>query len=362
MYCEGCGVQLQTENKQDAGYTPVSVLKNEVVLCQRCFRLKHYNETQEVPYTGDDFLKMVSSIRDTQGLILHMIDIFDVHGSLIKSLQRITGNNPIILVGNKLDLLPKSTKPNKVIHWLKKEAKDAGIKVQDVYLISSVKGTGMDELKKALDDHRQQQDVYVVGTTNVGKSTFINKLIKESTGHQDVITTSYFPGTTLGFIEIPLDEASSLIDTPGIVNKEQIVHYLSPEDVKTITSKKEVKSRVYQLNDGQTLFVGGLARIDFVKGEKQPFICYFSNEIEIHRTKLENADELYKKHHGKLLAPPTEGSDKLPPFTEHSFKLSNGNKDIVFPGLGWISINGNGATVVVHSPKGIHVGVRDSLL
>src|SRR5699024_8159799 len=120
-----------------------------------------------------------------------------------------------------------------------------------------------------IEYHRDGKDVYIVGTTNVGKSTFINTLIKESTGFKDVITTSYFPGTTLGFIKIPLDDQSYFIDTPGIVNKQQIAHFLSPEDLKVITPRKEIKSRVYQLNNQQTLYIGGLARLDFIKGERQ---------------------------------------------------------------------------------------------
>lgn len=363
IHCQGCGIQIQTENKEEIGYTPLSALEKETVLCQRCFRLRHYNETQDIPMTDDDFLKMVSSIGETDGLIVHIIDIFDVNGSLIKSLPRITGNNPILLVGNKFDLLPKSTNVNKLITWLKKEAKESGITVQDAFLISSVKGTGIDKLQEQIEKYRNGKDVYIVGTTNVGKSTFINRLIKESTGHSDVITTSYFPGTTLGFIEIPLDEHSNLIDTPGIVNKQQIAHYISPEDLKIISPRKEIKSRVYQLNNNQTLFFGGLARLDFIKGERQSFICYFSNELEIHRTKLENADALYENHKGVLLSPPNEESLKtLPALTQHSFKISGGETDIVFPGLGWVTIGGSETTVVAHSPKHVAVSVRKSLI
>lgn len=363
VYCEGCGVQIQTENEKEIGYAPKNALDREVVLCQRCFRLKHYNETQDVPMTDDDFLKMVSSIRNSKGLVVHMIDIFDVHGTLLENLPRITGDNPIVLVGNKFDLLPKSTNPNKLIQWLKKEAKDAGIKVKDVFLISSFNGFGMNDLQEAIEYYREKQDVYVVGVTNVGKSTFINRLIKQSTGYKDVITTSYFPGTTLGFIQIPLDDRTHLIDTPGIVNKQQISHYLSAKDLKVITPRKEIKARVYQLNDQQSLFIGGLARIDFIKGERQPFVCYFSNELEIHRTKLEKADELYNKHVGGLLSPPTkESRELLPPLESHSFKITGGKKDIVFPGLGWITLIGEETTVVAHSPKGVSVGIRNSLI
>ncbi|GAB3050620.1 ribosome biogenesis GTPase YqeH [Virgibacillus ainsalahensis] len=363
IFCQGCGIEIQTSDSGAPGYTPQSSLNKENLLCKRCFRLKHYNEIQDVSITDDDFLKMVSSIRDAQGLVVHVIDIFDVDGSLIKSLPRIIGNNPIILVGNKIDLLPKSTNNRKLIQWLRSSAKEAGIKVKDVFLISSSKGFGIEELTTEIEHYRENKDVYIVGTTNVGKSTFINRLIKQSNGIEDVITTSYFPGTTLGFIEIPLDDDTALIDTPGIVNKQQMAHYVSNQDLKLITPNKEIKPRIYQLDEHQTLFFGGLARLDFIKGEKQSFVCYFSNQLPIHRTKLDNADTLYENHIGELLSPPDdETMDKLPDLTESTFRITENKMDIVFPGLGWVSITGRDVTVAAHSPKNVAVSVRKSLL
>ncbi|RDW19261.1 ribosome biogenesis GTPase YqeH [Oceanobacillus arenosus] len=362
IYCQGCGVLIQTTDPDKLGYTPKSSLDKDTVLCKRCFRLKHYNEIQDVSMKDDEYLKMVSSIQKSKGLIVHVIDIFDVNGSLIKSLPRITGDNPIILVGNKMDLLPKSTNKRRLMQWLRTQAKDAGIKLLDVFLISSVKGHGIEELMGKIEHYRNHQDVYIVGTTNVGKSTFINQLIKQTTGFSDVITTSYFPGTTLGFIEIPLDDDTALIDTPGIVNKQQIAHYVSKEDLKLITPKSEIKARIYQLNSGQSLFFGGLARIDFIKGDRQSLVCYFSNELPIHRTKVEKADELYENHVGELLSPPNEKSlARLPKLTESTFRISGEKTDIVFPGLGWVSI-ADDATVIAHSPKGVAVSIRKSLL
>src|SRR5699024_12169407 len=101
----------------------------------------------------------------------------------------------------------------------------------------------------------------VVGVTNVGKSTFINKYTDNATGLKEVITTSYFPGTSLGFIDIPLDDNTSLIDTPGIVNSEQMAHYVSNKDLKLITPRKEVKASNYQLNSSQILFIDVLGLI-----------------------------------------------------------------------------------------------------
>ncbi|MEC5422185.1 ribosome biogenesis GTPase YqeH [Virgibacillus sp. C22-A2] len=361
--CQGCGVLIQTSDPDATGYTPKTSLEKENILCKRCFRLKHYNEIQDVSYTDDDFLKMVSNIRGENGLVVHVIDIFDVNGTLIKSLPRIVGDKPIILVGNKIDLLPKSTNKRKLNQWLRASAKEAGIKVKDVFLISSVKGYGIEELTHQIELIRKKSNVYIVGTTNVGKSTFINRIIKQATGYGEVITTSYFPGTTLGFIEIPLDDNTSLIDTPGIVNKRQIAHYVSEQDLKVITPNKEIKPRVYQLNSQQTLFFGGLARFDFIKGEKQSFVCYFSNEIPIHRTKLENADNLYKTQRGELLSPPSEKTlEILPEFTQTTFRITNEKTDIVFPGLGWITITGENVTITAHSPKDVTVSIRRSLI
>lgn len=363
LICMGCGVTLQSEDEDKLGFIPKSQMGKTDLVCKRCFQLRHYNKQQAVPLDSDDFLELVGTISNTDSLVVHVIDIFDVEGTLLKSLPRIVGNNPILLVGNKVDLLPKSTNHQKLKNWLFKMAKEAGIKVIDVYLISSQKGHHLDELALRMESERNHKDIYVVGVTNVGKSTFINQFIKRSTGVKEAITTSYFPGTTLGFIEIPLDDKSALIDTPGIINKYQMAHYISKQDLKIISPKKEIKPRNYQLNSEQTLFIGGLVRFDFVKGEKQSFVCYFANELLIHRTKLENADQLYERQRGKLLTPPNEESMKvLPELVKQSYRILEPYTDIVFPGLGWITILSGNVTIEVHSPKGIGTSVRKSFI
>ncbi|MCG3056835.1 hypothetical protein KZ287_32225, partial [Escherichia coli] len=82
-------------------------------------RLKHYNEIQDVSLTDDDFLKILNGIGQTDGLVVKVVDIFDFNGSWLPGLHRFAGENNVILVGNKADLLPKSVKKNKLIHWMK---------------------------------------------------------------------------------------------------------------------------------------------------------------------------------------------------------------------------------------------------
>lgn len=361
--CIGCGVEIQTEKQDELGYAPPSALEKESIICQRCFRLKHYNEIQDVPLTDDDFLKILNGVGNTDALIVKIVDIFDFNGSWLPGLHRFAGGNKILLVGNKADILPKSVKHKKLISWMKETSRELGLNPEDVFLVSSERGHGIREVAQAIEDYREGRDVYVVGCTNVGKSTFINRIIKEVTGEGDVITTSHFPGTTLDLIEIPLDNGASLYDTPGIINHHQMAHYIDKRDLKIITPKKEIKPKVFQLNEGQTLFFGGLARFDFVQGERQSFVCHVSNEINIHRTKLENAEELYKNHAGELLQPPRmEDLDEFPELVPHEFTIKEPKTDVVFSGLGWVTVNAAGVKVTAHVPKGVGVLIRKSLI
>lgn len=362
LSCIGCGIEIQTENPNGMGYAPKSALEKEQLICQRCFRLKNYNEVQDISLTDDDFLKILHEIGRNDALIVKIVDIFDFNGSWLPGLHRFVGNNPVLLIGNKVDLLPKSVKPNKLIQWMKHSAKELGLKPVDVMLVSSAKGARIEEAVAAIEEHRKGKDVYVVGCTNVGKSTFINRIIKEVSGEGNVITTSHFPGTTLDIIEIPLDDGHALMDTPGIINHHQMAHFVEPKDLKIITPKKEIKPKVYQLNEAQSLFFGALARFDYVSGGRRSFTCYMSNEINIHRTKLEKADQLYKDHAGELLVPSIEVDGEIPELVAHEFSLKEGKMDLVFSGLGWITISEPGAKVVAHVPKGVSVMVRQSLI
>ncbi|HLQ70928.1 MAG TPA: ribosome biogenesis GTPase YqeH [Bacillota bacterium] len=363
IICHGCGARIQTTDPDIVGYAPESALKRSEILCKRCFRLKHYNELMDVSMSDDDYLKMIHQIHQKTGLIVHVVDLFDLNGSLLPSLKRIAGDNPVLIVANKIDLLPKSTNQRKLKQWIRSTVKELGIHVKDVCLLSASKEIGFEELKKKMETYRKNDDVYVIGTTNVGKSTLINQLMKQTTGDKDVITTSYFPGTTIGFIEIPLDGKHVLVDTPGIVNRQQITHYLSREDLKQITPKKEVKPRIYQITEGQTLFFGGLARIDIIKGEQVSLVCYLSNDIPIHRTKTKNADDLYKRHNGNLLSPPdTRSQNILPEWKEHTFKITEENVDVVFAGLGWICIPDGYVTIRTHYPDTLSESIRRSII
>lgn len=365
VHCIGCGAEIQTERPNELGYTPQAAfdkgMETGEMYCQRCFRLRHYNDIQDVHLTDDDFLRLLNELGREDALIVNVVDIFDFNGSLIPGLHRFIGDNPVLLVGNKKDILPKSLKKGKLIQWMKERAHEQGLRPLEVLLTSAKKPHEMDELLATIEKYREGRDVYVVGVTNVGKSTLINQIIKNTAGVKDLITTSQFPGTTLDKIEIPLDDGHFLIDTPGIIHRHQMAHYLGKKDLKLIAPQKEIKPKVYQLNPEQTLFLGGLARFDFIQGKRSSFIAYASNDLMIHRTKLANADQFYEKHVGGLLQPPRpDETADFPELVRFEFSVKE-KTDIVFAGLGWITVQ-EPCVVAGWAPKGVEVLRRKALI
>lgn len=186
LFCIGCGAQIQTLDKAVAGFTPQSALEKGLetgqLYCQRCFRLRHYNEISDVNISDDDFLKLLHSVGESDALVVNVIDIFDFNGSVIPGLPRFISGNDVLLVGNKQDILPKSVKTGKVTQWLTERAHEIGMRPVDVVLTSAQNKQAIKDLIEKIEQHRKGRDVYVVGVTNVGKSTLINAIIQEITG------------------------------------------------------------------------------------------------------------------------------------------------------------------------------------
>lgn len=365
MHCAGCGIQIQLEDSSKLGYVPVEAFQKEPIICQRCYRIKHYNEASSITLQQDDFLKLLGHVGHTNALVVNIVDLFDFEGSMISGLSRFVGSNPILLVVNKIDLLPKVTNYNRIVNWVQRQAKEYGLKVVEVVLCSAKKNMGFDRVIGALQQHRGRRDIYVVGATNVGKSTLINRLISDFSDLEAELTTSQYPGTTLDLVKIPLDDGHYIVDTPGIVYQHRLTELVSKRDLTSLMPNKPIKPIVFQLNDQQTLFFGALARFDFIKGERQSFTCYTSNAIQIHRTKLERADELYAEHRGELLTPPSKKDlEDYPKLTKHPIHIPKGKRmDVAISGLGWIKVNSDaGAELAVHAPKGVKVIVRESLI
>lgn len=365
IICIGCGATLQSQDPKQAGYLPTSALEKAKqqedadVYCQRCFRLRHYNEIMPVDLNNDDFLALLNSLAQKKALIVNVVDLFDFSNSLLSSLKRFVGDNEFILVGNKFDLFPINSKQTKIKDWMRQEANRMGLYPSKIFLVSAARQKNLDELIEYLNEASQDRDIYFVGMTNVGKSTLINAIIDKMGDIKDLITTSRFPGTTLDRIEIPLENGHHLVDTPGIMTSNQLATRLSAKDLEIVSPKKPLKPATFQLLPGNSIFLGGLGRIDYLKGPSTSFTVYVARGVTLHRTKTAKADDFYQKHCGELLVLPTD-TKGLAAFKGQEFR-TDFKSDLLFGGIGFVTVP-KGCVVKTYTPDGIGLGIRRALI
>ena len=271
--CQGCGVVLQDQNVLQEGYT--TSIENDI--CQRCFRMKNYGEYQVVAKSNDEYIEILKNVSKTKDLVLYVTDLLNLEKN-IEDIRNIIPNK-MILVLNKIDVLPKSVKEEKLIKYLEEK----NMNFEEIIVISTAKNYNIDYLLKRIKFFQTSKNVFVVGHTNAGKSSLINKLIKNYSDNMQELTMSPLPSTTLNMINIEINDYLTLVDTPGLVDSGSILNHVSPTMVKKISTKKEIKPRTYQLRKNQSIIIEDLVRIDYVEGEKNSFTLFISNDLKVRR-------------------------------------------------------------------------------
>lgn len=168
ILCAGCGAGLQTRDHVAAGYIPTlkrleelqaqadaalaradatsgvdpatNTFRGHGVVCQRCFQAKHYGRLVPITIPESTFAAYLAGLRAVPSLVLLVCDAFDFHASLLTSLRALlqqpegagTGgrthrSHDVIMVVNKVDLLPKSTSIARLDIWVRTEARRLGV-------------------------------------------------------------------------------------------------------------------------------------------------------------------------------------------------------------------------------------------
>ena len=331
--CEGCGVALQDQNVLQEGYT--TNLENN--LCQRCFRMKNYGEYQVVTKSNDEYIEILKEVGKTKDLVIYVTDLLNIEKN-INQIRTIIPNK-MILVLNKMDVLPKSVKEEKLKKYLMNDDDNS---FEEIIVISTEKNYNIDYLFKRIKFYQTSRNVYVVGHTNAGKSSLINKLIKNYSDKTQELTMSPLPSTTLNMVNIEINDYLTLIDTPGLVDVGSILNHVSAEMVKKISAKKEIKPRTYQLRKNQSIIIEDLVRIDYVEGERNSFTLFISNDLKVRRLlNLFNNSELKDKN--KIT---------------YNMKY---DEDLAISGLGFVKIVDKGV-INVYIDKDVDTFTRKSLI
>ena len=367
LYCYGCGAKLQTENENMEGYIQKSVLEKaeKRPLCKRCHNIRNHNIRMEAPLMNEDFIKILKEADSRENLIVYVLDIFNFKTSMIDEITKYMKNNNFLVVLNKLDLLPKSIKTKKLIDYAISHL-NLGDRVLDVIVTSATKKYNIDELLEKINKYRNGKDVYFVGTANVGKSSLINEILKNYKNTSDhLITISAFPGTTLRTIQIPLDNYSYIFDTPGIIDNNCIWNAVDDRILKYILPKKEIKPVSFQIYSNQSIYFGGLGRMDVTVNKRVSATFYMSNLITLHRTKTEKADEKYEALiQDKNFQPLSNNLLSIDNFEKHVIHIGDKPKcDVVINGLGFITLRGfANLDITFLLPPDVNVSVEDSMI
>jgi len=322
--CNGCGVELQIEDQNKLGYTT----NIEKKLCERCFRIRNYGEYKTVTKQNSEFINILKNINETKDLVVLVIDIFNLN----KNLDIIKENikNDILLVLTKRDILPKSTHDEKLLEYVEKYK----LNIVDKIVISSNKNYNFDKLYELINQYKKSKNVYVVGYTNAGKSTMINKLIYNYSDNTEEITTSILPSTTLNEIEIKINDELTIIDTPGVLIENNFYNILNGKELKKIIPKKEIKPISYQAKEKQYILIDKYAILEV---ENINVVLFMSNSLNVKR--------LYK----------------LPSTNLEKQEIDINNCDLVINGLGFIKCIGKGK-INVYTYKDIEVYTRNYLI
>ncbi|MDE6661428.1 MAG: ribosome biogenesis GTPase YqeH [Anaeroplasmataceae bacterium] len=358
--CVGCGAILQAQDEAKPGFVPA--LTEDMKICKRCFRMMHYNELPKIVASNKDYEIVIDEVVKKKALMIFIVDIFSFKATFHPMMLERLKNKDVILVANKLDLLPKSSNLSKVVSWIEKECQRVQFNPLAIGIASAKNGAFMDDLISTIDLARRERDVYFVGVANVGKSSIINALLKRTTSRTtDVIATSLIPGTTLNSIRIPyFEDNCALVDTPGLINEKDTLNKLLPVSYKTVVPNQELKPVTYQITDQNSICLGGLATLSFSTSKMVSATVYASKSLYLHRCKTIKLEELLKNQLGKLLTPPTPIEAEKLEYETKAFQIQ-GKKDIWFAGFGFVQISGI-AKVNVRYIKGTEVYLTDAIL
>lgn len=399
---EALGSSGTTDTGGSQGYR---ILAETATVCSRCHRLRSYGAPEQSHGVVSEIAQLPA---DTHGepasshkphIQVVVADVFDFTSSLGPALQQnlspsATGT---VLVVNKVDLLPADTKRSerRLLDWVRAQPEYQTLhNVEAIHLVSAQSGWGLPRLLRRLCKlcGAHNVEARLVGLTNAGKSTLVNRLLGRRATRQQV-TTSAVAGTTLGDIhfrlicasrgaggprlcrrrDMPVHESShSVYDTPGIIDPQHITQLLTPEEQRALFPAR-CKPRTCTIKRGQSLMFGGLARLDFLSGDVEhvTIVVFTSPNVRLHQTKTDRAkawfvprdtDEMGNEsgRRGRQLEPPFMDTREVPfpelsNITEHSirgkgWKPSEGAADIVLPGIGWGMVcAGRGKTVVLQS-------------
>ncbi|WP_067141428.1 GTPase [Oceanivirga salmonicida] len=358
--CTGCAEILQTEDINKKGYIPIEkYLLGDKLICRRCFRLKNYseipNETEDKNLYSEIVRKTISNV----DIVMPIFDAIDLEPSMTNEILDLLENNRVFVVLNKIDLLPKYYVKTEIARWFKNILIDENIFPEQESYISAKSNFGLNGiLKKLKTMARDKKDikVAVIGASNVGKSSILNRLLNKNN-----LTVSKFSGTTKGSIKNKIkfkDITITFYDTPGLIPEGRIQSLLNPKKAVKLVPNKEISRKTFKLKENQYFMLSNL--VYFRVNSDCEIQVFASKNIEFHVTSKEKYSELLNRDFFKLLSKEETEEYLKNTFITKDIILEKGY-DLSIGGLGFIEVKKGEFNISITAPENVLIKQRNSI-
>ncbi len=359
--CAGCGAILQADDPNLEGYVHEEVLNktdNRVLFCNECYENFKNNYVAQEPTLNSEFLTLLDDAIRKQALIVYVVDLFSFEASFIRQIDEHLAPLDVIMVGNKIDVLPPKTNYEEIREYLRHRARMASLNVKDIVLVDIHKKETIDKMFSVINENRHGKDVYVIGAKSSGKTTLINAFLKNfKNDTKQLIATTNYPGTHLHTFKIPLDDNSSIYEPTGFNIDNSIMSKVETHVQRFISPRRPVSANKMTLHPGQSIFIAGLARVDLIDGPKTEVKLYVSDEVECKKKSSSDIDKKFIRYiHEEKLFPVSDRLRSIADFDVYDVDVDEkGKRDIGILGLGWIAFEGNGQKLRFLVPKKVSI-------
>ncbi|PGH26630.1 hypothetical protein AJ80_01759 [Polytolypa hystricis UAMH7299] len=308
----------------------------QVPICDRCNKLVNHCESSPIPYPPISYIQdIISESPYDYNHIYHVLDAADFPMSLIPKVHKILAVQPqrtqnrrsktkeysrgarlpvISFIITRSDLLgPLKENVDRLMPYIIKVLRNAvdprgeRMRLGNVHMVSAHRGWWTKEIKEEIRKHGGA--VWLVGKTNVGKSSLISTVFPKDSGDttkskkpkiirkgdrsveqedplkeldedeaipelgsllppaQEVKGYPVFPivssrpGTTASPIRIPFgNKKGEVIDLPGL-QRDGLDNFVKEEEQHNLIMKDRAKPERLTIKPGQSLLIGGLVRI-----------------------------------------------------------------------------------------------------
>lgn len=225
-------------------------------------------------------IKEIISLMD---VVIEIVDARIPESSHIKDLEAFTSNKEVIIIFNKFDLCDRKETLKWKSHYEKQEFTVLTSNSKENYdkktIINCIDGlmTEKNLIRKKKGLLPKKAKALIVGVPNVGKSTFINRLVNKK-----ITEVGNKPGVTRSLKTIKISDKVDLVDTPGIL-------WPKIENVETaynLASMNIIKEEILPLDE-----VG----IHILEKLSKFYKDILKKELGIEKFDISNIEESYKK-------------------------------------------------------------------